>query len=226
MLMISVRVFPIAQGGRFGIVRSSFKLRRTGLFGFALLAFGLAGCGITLAPPGFVHENRHAVCRGWLDWNSHRRFSLTLESYDRLPPDSARVKLFRWSHGSSVEKPREIVYGHPAIYSESVIAPEMPLVTNPNTPPAEDSARETPADDRPEIPPPAPPSEMQDLSLVFPEDSGEHAGENSTSAGGEEAPSIPAVSISFAKSLDESEEANPKHAAACAVPNDAMTPQE
>lgn len=219
MLLATGMVFPIVRGGRFGIVNSFCELRRIGLWGLLALSISLAGCGVTLAPPGFVREHRHRVCRGWFDWNSHRRFSFTLETYDRLPPDSARVKLFRWSHGGSVEKPREIAFENQAIYSEAVIAPEVPAATIPNPPTAEESAGESPASDDSEwLPPPAPPSEMQDLSLPLPNDPAENAGEKPPSESGAVAPSIPAVSISFAESLDEPAEEGSKNSAACGVP--------
>jgi hypothetical protein len=90
------------------------------LLGFSVMSLNLAGCGFTLAPPGFVREHRHGVVRAWFDHNSLNRPSLTFERYDRLPPDSARVKLFRWSHGGSVDKPLEIVFAEPAIPAESL----------------------------------------------------------------------------------------------------------
>lgn len=123
----------------------------------ALAVLGFAGCGMTLTPPGFVREHRHAVCRGWFDFNSYRRPSLTFERYDRLPPDSRRVKMFRWTHAGSVEavpvvsatQSVEIAPSSPKGGASSGAFQESP-----------DSDGKGPAID---IPPPAPPSDREPI---------------------------------------------------------------
>ncbi len=122
-----------------------------------LLMLNLAGCGFTLAPPGFVFEHRHRVCRGWYDCNYLRRPSFTLLSYDHLPPSSARVKLFRWGYGGSVEKPREIEFAEgPVVYQEE----SAPVGTHVPAPGGEEYLS-VPSEAYPETPPPlAPPSEI------------------------------------------------------------------
>ncbi len=111
-------VFPIVAMGRFGHVVSSFNYRRIWLLGFGVWALNLAGCGCTLVPPGFVCEHWHGICKGWLDYNTHRRPSITFERYDHLPPNSARVKLFRWTHAGSVDQPRIVPYREAVVYRE------------------------------------------------------------------------------------------------------------
>lgn len=129
---------------------------------------GCTGCGVTLAPPGFVHEHRHSVCRGWFDFNSYGRPSFTFERYDHLPPNSARVKLFRWRHGGSVEKVPQIeivkdsshvTYGsHDNLSSEPCLEAAVP--------PAPNNSSEEPMDVNPKsVPPPAPPSETQNQTF-------------------------------------------------------------
>lgn len=132
---------------------------------------GCAGCGMTLTPPGFVNEHRFSVCRGWFDFNSHRRPSFTFERYDHLPPNSAHVKMFRWRHGGSVEKvPQiEILKDNPYAYSDAGMYPSPGnCLDAPPLPEANINAPE-PTNDVPKLvlPPPAPPSEIQEPS--FPE---------------------------------------------------------
>lgn len=116
----------------------------------------MMGCGVTLAPPGWVREQNHGVCRAWFDFNSYRRPSLTIERYDRLPPDSARVKAFRWLHGGSVEN-----YAVLSPVETGDFSPVQELDGG-HTYEPEDSGGEGPVIDPP---PPAPPS---DRDPIFP----------------------------------------------------------
>lgn len=219
MLNTTVMVFPIARGGRFGVVSSLFQLSRIRLFGLILLAINLAGCGFTLAPPGFVREHRHSVCRGSLDWNSHRRCSLTLETYDRLPPDSARVKLFRWSHLGSVDKPREIVFADEFANFPDPQAQQIPV--NPSS----EQTLADPSPGEPENgggvefvpPPPAPPSEMEDSGFP-PNDATGPMDQDSVSSDGQSLPAIPLVNISFSENLNEPGEEDPINSPECSMP--------
>jgi hypothetical protein len=213
-----------------------------GLFVLLALASNLAGCGFTLAPPGFVREHRHAVCRGALDWNSHRRFSFTIDTYDRLPPDSARVKLFRWSHGGSVEEPRLMPFDNLAAASESYAAPETPGSPGALEAPADDGPPGEPlknADDAAnqdggpanpgslEIlpPPPAPPSEGEDSGFPPLYDAAENIADEALSSGWEDTPAMPLVSISFSENLNESEDERARNGPECSVPS-VEVPQE
>jgi hypothetical protein len=222
MLNTTVMVFPIARGGRFGVVSSLFQLNRIRPFGLIVLAINLAGCGFTLAPPGFVREHRHSVCRGSLDWNSHRRWNFTLETYDRLPPDSARVKLFRWSHQGSVDKPREIVFDEEAASFQDCPPQQTPLDPSAEKTPAEPSPGE-PANDRDVEflpPPPAPPSEMEGSGFPPPNDSAGTMSEETLSLERQTLPVLPLVSISFSENLNEVGEEGPMNSPECSMPKE------
>jgi hypothetical protein len=201
-------------------VASAIELGRIGLFGLMALAISWTGCGVTLAPPGFVREQRQATCRGWLDWNSHRRFSFTFETYDRLPPDSARVKLFRWSHGGSVDEPRQVSFEREVRVSEDFAASGNPAGSQPQPPPAAGPGGTTTAPGSVEIlpPPPAPPQETEDPGEPLPNDSLEEV----PFPGPEEShtpPQAPLVSISFSESLEEPDHEAGENAKGCSVPS-------
>lgn len=160
MLNKNGRVFRTGSIGRIDFVTfSRLNVQRIS-FGFILLAVSFSGCGFTLAPPGFVHEHRHGLWRGWFDWNSRRRPSFTLERYDRLPPESARVKLFRWQHAGGVERQPEIEI----VQASEARASEIPQTPGSSPPQTRDFRGEE--DEPVEVPPPpAPPS---DRDPVFP----------------------------------------------------------
>ncbi len=221
MLNTTVMVFPIARGGRFGVVSTVIEPRRIWRFGLVALTIQLTGCGLTLAPPGFVREHRHAVCRSWFDFNSHRRFSFTFETYDRLPPDSARVKLFRWSHGGSVEKLREVSYEEQIGFSENLSAPVIPNAPSTESPPANEPGVTEPGSGPLEFvpPPPAPPSEMEESGGPDPNDPAENRDPSSDSEGSEGTPLTPVVSLSFSEDLGPIEKEASMNSADCSVPN-------
>ncbi len=150
--------FLSRKRGRIVRMRESFVFPASLCLGLVMFS----GCGITLAPPGFVRESTHGICRGWFDVNSHRRPSFTLERYERLPPNSARVKLFRHQHGGSVDSPKflnQTERSSSVLYSEAASAspvPEnRPNITLEKSPCVEEFSQE----EKVEVPPPAPPSE-------------------------------------------------------------------
>ncbi len=141
-------------------MRSFRLMARLSLF---VLPLNLAGCGFTLVPPGFVIEHRHSVCRGWFDCNYLRRPSFTILSYDHLPPSSARVKLFRWGYGGSVEKPREIKFGEAPVAVPLEDPSAGAMVPAETTAPNAAEYLEVPGGGLAEPPPPlAPPSEIDE----------------------------------------------------------------
>lgn len=142
--------------------------KRVWRLGLIAGVLGAVGCGLTLTPPGFVHENRYSLTRGWFDFNSYRRLSFTYERYDHLPPNSARVKLFRWRHGGSVEQVPSVQILHDgyANFDPTVSAsPNQCLDLMTPLEPNGDGTIDTSPPPLP--PPPVPPSETQ--QPVFPE---------------------------------------------------------
>jgi hypothetical protein len=134
---------------------------------------------------------------------------MTIDTYDQLPPDSARVKLFRWSHGGSVDGPREIVFEDEAAYDPSSTAEPMPLSPSARPMPAEESTAEpengSPVEILPPPPAPAPPSEMEDSGFPVPNDALGSTGQEGLSSELEEAASKPLVSITYSENLDDPE---------------------
>lgn len=138
------------------------KRRHKSLLLLAVLLPSLSGC---------VIYTPFEVVRFWADYNTERMCNAQVESFDHLPPKTARVRLMRWGYnvGPTSVPPKGTLGLGTGVWEEKLMFWRKFGAKNcPTYPPADGSLTPTstptptaqpPAEAAPTLPPPAPPAD-------------------------------------------------------------------
>ena len=132
---------------------------------FAALLLQFSGCAI---------YTPFEVVRFWADYNTERACNAQVETFDHLPPKTARVRLMRWGYnvGPTNVVPKGTLglgtgtwYDH-LFFWKHLGAKDCPEYPTQDASPLSNLSSSIPPESAPRLPPPAPAAESSDFELA------------------------------------------------------------